>query len=78
MKTAVSLPDNLFRVAEAEAKKLKVSRSRLYAIALAEFIERRRAGSVTARLNKVYEGQRARVDPAFHRAQLKSLPEDSW
>ena len=40
MKTAVSLPDELFRQAEAAAKKLRMSRSKLYATALSEFLDR--------------------------------------
>ena len=48
MKTAISLPDDLFRMAEAAARKLKMSRSQLYAAALAEFLERRRASKITS------------------------------
>ena len=43
MKTAVSLPDEIFRQAEARAKKLRISRSKLYATALSEYLERQRA-----------------------------------
>jgi metal-responsive CopG/Arc/MetJ family transcriptional regulator len=37
MKAAVSLPDDLFAAADALASRLGVSRSRLIALALAEF-----------------------------------------
>ena len=47
MKTAVSVPDELFRQAEAEAKKLRISRSKLYASALSEFLDRKRSKSIT-------------------------------
>jgi metal-responsive CopG/Arc/MetJ family transcriptional regulator len=78
VKTAVSLPDDLFRLAEAAAKRLRVSRSQLYATALAEFLDRRRTNAITERLNEVYSHRPARVDPALQRAQLKSLDKDSW
>ncbi len=78
MKTAVSLPDNLFRRAEAVARRLRVSRSQLYATAISEFLERRRGESVTERLNAVYSRHPAKVDPALQRAQLKSLNKDHW
>jgi len=42
IKTAISLEDALFRQAEGLARRMKVSRSRLFATALEEFIERRR------------------------------------
>ena len=38
MKTAISLPDALFHSAEALAHRLGVSRSKLFANAVAEFI----------------------------------------
>ena len=78
MKTAVSVPDDLFRQAETAARRLRVSRSHLYATALAEFLDRQHSNTITERLNKVYSRQRATVDPALHRAQLGSLAKDSW
>ena len=78
MKTAVSLPDDLFRAADAAAGRLRVSRSQLYATAIAEFLDRQQAGAVTERLNEVYSQRPATLHPALHRAQLKSLDKDSW
>jgi len=78
MKTAVSLPVALFRRGEATARRLRVSRSQLYATALAEFLDRVQSDRVTEQLNQVYGDQPARVDPAFHRAQMRSLAKDSW
>ena len=78
MKTAVSVPDDLFRLAEATARRLRVSRSKLYATAISEFLDRQRTDAVTERLNAVYSRQPAKVDPALLRAQLQSLDKDSW
>jgi antitoxin MazE6 len=78
VKTAVSLPDTLFRRGEKAARRLRVSRSQLYATALSEFLSRTESGRITEQLNEIYARTPARVDPAFHRAQLKSLPKDSW
>jgi metal-responsive CopG/Arc/MetJ family transcriptional regulator len=39
MKTAVSLPDDLFRQADAAARRLRVSRSELYSKAIEEFLQ---------------------------------------
>jgi hypothetical protein len=78
MKTAVSLPDKLFLLAEATAKKLRVSRSQLYAKAIAEFLEHAQSENVTERLNEIYAGKPARLDPALHRAQVRILDKDSW
>ena len=78
MKTAVSVPDDLFRQAEAEAKRLRVSRSKLYTTAISEFLERKKSSSITERLNEVYSRHPAKADPAFYLAQLKSLGKESW
>jgi hypothetical protein len=78
MKTAVSVPDDLFQQAEAAARRLRVSRSELYAKAIAEFLNRQDEKSITERLNDVYSRQPAKVDPGLHCAQLKSLDEDAW
>jgi metal-responsive CopG/Arc/MetJ family transcriptional regulator len=78
MKTAVSLPDELFLLAEATARKLRVSRSQLYAKAIAEFLEHTQSENVTERLNQIYSSKPARLDPALHRAQVRILNKDSW
>jgi predicted transcriptional regulator len=72
MKTTVSLPDDLFRRAEATARRLHVSRSELYARAIAAFLKSQRGNAITERLNEVYSRHWARVDSGLHSAQLKS------
>lgn len=78
VKTAISVPDDLYRLAEAAARRLRVSRSRLYATAISEFLNRQQGSAVTERLNDVYSRRPAKVDSALHRAQLRSVDKDSW
>jgi metal-responsive CopG/Arc/MetJ family transcriptional regulator len=78
MKTAVSVPDEIFRQAEAAAKKLRVSRSKLYAAAISEYLDRHRAEWVTERLNQVYSQEDSMLDPALKRAALKTLAKERW
>ena len=78
MKTAVSLPDDLFRLADAAARRLRVSRSELYAQAIAEFLKNQDGNAITERLNEVYSRRPAKLDPALHRAQLKNLKKEAW
>ena len=54
MKTAVSVPDDLFRLVEAAARLLRISRSQLYATAISEFLNRQQRNAITERLNEVY------------------------
>jgi predicted transcriptional regulator len=53
MKTAISLPDAVFRDAERLAKRLKKSRSELYREAVAEYVARHEPEAVTETLNKL-------------------------
>lgn len=54
MKTAISIPERVFHSAEQLAHRLGVSRSALYAKAVAELIEKHRDDLVTSRLNEIY------------------------
>jgi NAD(P)H-dependent FMN reductase len=54
MKTAVSLSDALFEVAEQTAQYMGISRSRLYANALEDYISRHSGEMITQKLNEVY------------------------
>lgn len=78
MKTAISLPDELFSAADSLARRLGVSRSELYAAALAEFLARNDAREITQRLDQVYGSEESGVDPEIRRAQRQSLTADEW
>ncbi len=54
MKTAISVPDELFWEAEELAKEQRSSRSEVFVAALREFLERRRSGRLLASLNEAY------------------------
>ncbi len=52
MKTAVSIPDDVFADAERLASRLQISRSKMYARALAEFVARHDDDRVTALMDQ--------------------------
>ena len=78
MKTAISLPDDLYRSGDALAKRMGLSRSKLYARALAEYVAKHRANQVTQRLNAVYAIEDSKFDPAVARAQSRALAHERW
>jgi len=78
MKTAVSVPDAVFREAEQLAKRLGKSRSDLYATALAAFLEAHRRDDITARLNQVYVRESPPVDPVLAEMQAASIEHEDW
>jgi metal-responsive CopG/Arc/MetJ family transcriptional regulator len=78
MKTAISLPDDLFSAADALAGRLGVSRSELYATALAEYLTKYDEDQITARLDELYATESSELDPFIRRAQTRSLPPGEW
>lgn len=79
MKTAISLPDTLFESAEALAHRLGVSRSELFANAVAEFIAQHDRARVTERLNAVYaDAAQDPPDLGLAAVQARSLARDKW
>ena len=78
MKTAISLPDALFKSGDLLAKRLGVSRSELYARALADYVAKHKASQFTQRLNAVYAVEESRIDTTTMAAQARTLPRESW
>jgi len=54
MKTAISLSDSLFEVAEQTAQYMGINRSRLFSLALEDYIARHNGDMITEKLNEVY------------------------
>ena len=77
MKTAISIPDPIFQSAEALAKKLRTSRSDVYARAVALFVQQHSEQDVTARLNAVYATEDNRLDKPLARMQAAALKRHS-
>jgi metal-responsive CopG/Arc/MetJ family transcriptional regulator len=55
MKTAVSLPDILYEKAEKTASYMGINRSKLFALALEDFLEKHNGQIITQKINDVYE-----------------------
>jgi metal-responsive CopG/Arc/MetJ family transcriptional regulator len=66
MKTAISIPDRLFEAAERLARQLGVSRSRLFQMAVASFLEEHRQDRV------------AEVDGMLKHLQGASIAREDW
>ena len=78
MKTAISIPDELFASADELAARLGVSRSQLYATAVAEYLAKHRDQDVTARLNAAYADDDQPPDAFVQRASARTLARDEW
>jgi len=78
VKKAVSIPEDIFYLAEDTAKKLGISRSRLYANAIAALLEKHKQALVTEKLNTVYAHEPSGLDPALSAMQFSSLLHEDW
>jgi len=79
MKTAISLPDALFQAGERHARRTGMSRSQLYADALAEYLHRRTPEEVTAAMNRVMERLNdPSPDPWMQAAARRILETTEW
>lgn len=78
MKTAISIPDDVFESADSLAKEIGVSRSELYATAVAEYLAKFRDQDITQRLDEVYADQPSGLPAGFRSAQAKSVAGDEW
>lgn len=80
MKTAISIPDPIFEAADRLARRLGLSRSELYARAVAAFVDRHRTEGLTQRLDELYGSSEVEgaLDPATAAMQWASLPREDW
>jgi metal-responsive CopG/Arc/MetJ family transcriptional regulator len=78
MKTAISIPDKTFRKADRLARRMGVSRSELYARAVATFVETYDSDAIQKALNDVYDAEPSELDPAIAALQFAALPKESW
>jgi metal-responsive CopG/Arc/MetJ family transcriptional regulator len=78
MKTAISIPDEVYAEAERLTRRLKKSRSQLYTDAVREYLARHDPDAVTEALNRVCELVDSRADPAVSAASRRLLERVEW
>jgi metal-responsive CopG/Arc/MetJ family transcriptional regulator len=78
MKTAISIPDSVFKTADAFARQRQLTRSALFTRAVEEFLSHHRREDVTELLDRVYATEDSRLDPVLAKLQFASLPKENW
>jgi metal-responsive CopG/Arc/MetJ family transcriptional regulator len=77
MKTAISIPDDVFQAADEMAHKMKKSRSEIYSRAVREYVARYSEDGVTEALDAVYEAADA-PDEFAQAAAQSTLRRTEW
>jgi len=78
MKTAISLPERIFREAERFARRVRKTRSRLYTEAIAEYLARHAPNDITDSMNQVCDRFGVTVDEFQAKAARNLLKKESW
>ena len=78
MKTAVSIPDEVFEGAERFARRTKKSRSRIFSEALKEYLARHTPEQVTEAMDKALEEIGEQKDAFVAAAARRTLERVEW
>lgn len=78
MKTAVSIPDDLFKGVELFARRTKRSRSRLFGDAIREYLARHAPDEVTEAMNRVCAEVGGAADPFVSASARRVLERTEW
>jgi len=78
MKTAVSVPQDVYEEAEKLAGKMKISRSELYSRAVREFVCRHAPDRVTEALDRLVDELDEPIDEFVSEAGRRSLERSEW
>jgi metal-responsive CopG/Arc/MetJ family transcriptional regulator len=78
MKTAISVPDDVFESAERLARQERRSRSEIYSTAVREYVARHSPDEVTDALNRVVADVGTHADPFVARAAGRILENTEW
>jgi len=78
MKTAISIPDEVFSEAERLARRQRKSRSQLYSEAVAEYVARHNPEGITEAMDRICEDVGDTPDPAVSAAARRILERSEW
>jgi predicted transcriptional regulator len=78
MKTAVSVPDDVFEKVERLARRSRKSRSAVFSAALREYVARHAPDEITESMNKVCDDLGEQSDPFVTEASRRVLESSEW
>jgi len=81
IKTAISIPEPLFEQVEALARQAQISRSRLFVLAVEEFIRRHENQELLQAINRAYDDLPSPEEQTYRqrmRRKHRQLVKDQW
>ena len=80
-KTAISLDEDLFKEVDKMAQKMKISRSKLFVIAIRDFLKKSENQELLEKLNAAYsdsQTEEKEVSKRMKAKQLAQTEQESW
>ena len=82
VKTAISLEENLFNKVKKLATEMHVSRSKLFTLAIKDYLKKQESKRLLAQLNLAYSDspseEEQSISKAMHRKQRTIVGQESW
>jgi hypothetical protein len=78
MNTTISVDEITHRTAEETAAEMGLTSSRIYALAIEEFISNHRVDTVTERLNAYYNRHKAVIGEDIQQSQYNLISREDW
>jgi hypothetical protein len=78
MKTAISINDDVFQDGEKTAQKLGLSRSKLYTLAIEEFVQNHSPDVITTKLNEIYSREDSKLDNDIVKVTFDLFAQENW
>lgn len=82
VKTAISLDENLYNQVNQLANDMHVSRSKLFTLAVKDFVKKQESNKLLAQLNAAYSDSPSKeeksISKAMHRKQRQIVEQESW
>jgi metal-responsive CopG/Arc/MetJ family transcriptional regulator len=82
IKTAISMHEDLFREVNKIAKELNVSRSRLFVMAMQDFIKKQENKKMIDQINRAFsdspDTDEKKLQAGMRKKQIRNLGEESW
>ena len=82
IKTAISMQEELFKEVNKLAGELHVSRSRLFVMAVQDFIEKKKSHNLLSQINNAFsdhpDSEEIKLQSKMRKKQARKLEKESW
>jgi len=78
VKTNILIPEPISQAAEQLARQMGITLDEFYTTVVTEYVVAHQKQTITESLNRIYETETSRIDPAIAQMQNKTLRSETW